>query len=119
MVPRARRRPESMRGGWMGRAVSYWSAIAIPVALGGILAVAQPDPVPRLREIAFDSFQRASPRAFDPNLPVRIVAIDEASLAKVGQWPWPRDKLAELTRRLAEAGAQAIEIGRASCRERV
>jgi adenylate cyclase len=92
----------------MGRAVSYWSAIAVPVALGGILAVAQPDPVPRLREIAFDSFQRASPRAFDPNLPVRIVAIDEASLAKVGQWPWPRDKLAELTRRLAEAGALAI-----------
>ena len=96
------------RGEWMRRAVSYWSAIGIPVGLGCVLAVAQPDPVPRIREIAFDTFQRASPRAFDPSLPVRIVAIDEASLARIGQWPWPRDKLADLTRRLAQAGALAI-----------
>jgi adenylate cyclase len=38
-------------------------------------------------------------------LPVTIVDIDEASLAELGHWPWPRDILAELTEKLVEQGA--------------
>ncbi|MFG1497555.1 adenylate/guanylate cyclase domain-containing protein [Saccharospirillum sp. HFRX-1] len=37
-----------------------------------------------------------------------IVDIDEASLKAEGRWPWPRDKLATLTRQLTEAGAVVI-----------
>lgn len=33
-----------------------------------------------------------------------VVAIDEAALATHGRWPWPRDRLATLLERLAEAG---------------
>ena len=39
---------------------------------------------------------------------VVIVAIDEASLAKVGRWPWPRARIADLVDRLADAGVSAI-----------
>ena len=33
-----------------------------------------------------------------------IVDIDEASIAKVGPWPWPRERMAELSRRLSALG---------------
>ncbi|PZP56248.1 MAG: hypothetical protein DI596_10515, partial [Azospira oryzae] len=35
-----------------------------------------------------------------------VVDIDEASLARLGPWPWPRERLAELARRLAALGAR-------------
>ena len=41
---------------------------------------------------------------------VAIVAIDEASLRRFGQWPWPRSRLAELVGRLAAARPAAIGI---------
>lgn len=72
------------------------------------LRVADPQPVSRLRLSAFDSYLRAAPRAVDPSFPVRVVAIDEASLARFGQWPWPRTTLADLTSRLQTAGAKSI-----------
>ena len=73
-----------------------------------VLRVADPQPVSRLRLSAFDSYLRAAPRAVDPSFPVRVVAIDEASLARFGQWPWPRTTLADLTSRLQTAGAKSI-----------
>ena len=62
----------------------------------------------RLDLAVFDSFQRASPRTYDPDTPVRIVAIDREALEKFGQWPWPRPVLAELVNRLTDLGAAAI-----------
>jgi adenylate cyclase len=56
---------------------------------------------------AFDLFQRAAPRPA-PEAPVLVVDIDEESLRKLGQWPWPRTVLADLTDKLADAGAAAI-----------
>ena len=61
-----------------------------------------------LRNFVFDSFQRAAPRRYDPEAPVRVVGVDDESLAVFGQWPWPRTRLAELTNKLAELGAAAI-----------
>ncbi len=87
-------------------------AFVIPyamLALALALRVYDPWPVKQLRLLVFDSFQRISPRDFDPGKsPVRIVAIDEASLKRIGQWPWPRTRLARLVDRLREAGAAAI-----------
>jgi adenylate cyclase len=59
------------------------------------------------REIAFDQFQRISPREYQA-LPVRIADIDEASMAAYGQWPWPRTRIAELVEKLHQLGAAAI-----------
>jgi len=64
------------------------------------LRLIDPTPVARLRLLAFDTYQRLQPRTYDPQVPVRIIDIDEPSLARFGQWPWPRSLLAELTKRL-------------------
>jgi len=87
-----------------------------PLALGivAVLAVAaarllDPTPVRELRLAQFDTLQRLMPRPL-PDLPVRIVDIDDESLARIGQWPWPRDRLATLVKRLHDAGAVAIAL---------
>jgi adenylate cyclase len=79
------------------------------IILGALLLrIWDPAPVARLRAVVFDTYQQISPRAYDPNLPVRIVDIDEESLTRIGQWPWPRTVLAKLVERLAESGAASI-----------
>jgi adenylate cyclase len=65
-------------------------------------------PLERMRMQVFDSYQQAAPRARTGDTRVVIVDIDEASIAALGQWPWPRTELAELTRRLGEAGAETV-----------
>ena len=57
----------------------------------------------------FDTCQRMSPRQLQ-SLPAIIVAIDEASLARKGQWPWPRTQLAALIGRISAAGPAAIGL---------
>lgn len=79
-----------------------------PIVAGLTLAVLGGAPVDRLRNILFDEYQRLAPRQWSPDLPVRIVDIDDESLARFGQWPWPRSRIAELTDKLAAAGAAAI-----------
>jgi len=44
----------------------------------------------------------------EPSERVVIVAIDEQSLAALGQWAWPRSIHARLVRRLTDAGARSI-----------
>jgi len=77
------------------------------VVLLTLLRIGDPFPVQVLREIGFDTYQRLHPRP-DADMPVRVIDIDEASLAEMGQWPWPRDRLATMADRLGELGAAAI-----------
>ena len=56
----------------------------------------------------FDQYQRWKPRPYAFDQPVRIVLIDEESLKRLGQWPWPRERLAALVEALKGAGAAAI-----------
>jgi serine/threonine-protein kinase len=42
--------------------------------------------------------------------PVFIVAIDDNSLNKVGDWPWPRSYLAEIINTLSKSGAHTLGI---------
>ncbi|MCR4295452.1 MAG: CHASE2 domain-containing protein, partial [Elusimicrobia bacterium] len=56
---------------------------------------------------AFDGYQRLKPRVYQ-DAGVRLIDIDDETLEKVGQWPWPRTTVAKLTRRLREGGAAAI-----------
>ncbi|MBI3506030.1 MAG: adenylate/guanylate cyclase domain-containing protein [Proteobacteria bacterium] len=77
--------------------------------LAALLGLRAADPVllQGLRAAVFDEYQRLAPRVWE-DAGVRIVDIDEESLARFGQWPWPRPILAQLTRRLADMGAAAI-----------
>lgn len=83
---------------------------AVIIAGAVFLRIADPTPVARLRLSVFDAYQNTAPRLADPALPVRILDIDEASLQKIGQWPWPRTKLAEIIDKLKDAGAKAIAL---------
>ena len=79
------------------------------LALALILRVQDPWPIEQMRLLVFDTYQRLKPRDFDvAKSPVRIVAIDDVSLKRIGQFPWPRTVMARMIERLREAGATAI-----------
>ncbi|MGD8835312.1 MAG: serine/threonine-protein kinase [Desulfobacteraceae bacterium] len=44
------------------------------------------------------------------NHSIAIVAIDEKSIARLGDWPWPRSRLTEMVELLTSADAQALGI---------
>ncbi len=69
------------------------------LALGAAAIVVEPPLVATLRNAAFDGYQRRWPRLY-AEAPVRIVDVDGESLARLGPWPWPRTRLAELVNRL-------------------
>ena len=86
----------------------YISFVSVLIAGAILLRYADPFFVQALRLIAFDHFQRLDPPQYDPSLPIRIVDIDEASLAKIGQWPWPRTTVRDLLAELAAKGAAVV-----------
>ena len=92
----------------MGPRLLYVLILGTVIVASLALRIWDPSPVARLRSLVFDAYQRVSPRAFDPALPVRVVDIDEESLKRVGQWPWPRTVLADLVTKLGQNGAAAI-----------
>lgn len=62
-----------------------------------------------LRNVVFDGYQRLFPLESDASH-VAVVVIDEEALARYGQWPWPRTRMAELVRRLAEDQPASIGL---------
>ncbi|MGH6865033.1 MAG: CHASE2 domain-containing protein [Methyloceanibacter sp.] len=92
----------------MGPRLLYVLIVGTVIVASLALRVWDPAPVARLRSLVFDAYQRVNPRNFDPALPVRIVDIDEESLERLGQWPWPRTILADLVQKLGSNGAAAI-----------
>jgi adenylate cyclase len=80
--------------------------LALLIGLGA-LRIADPGPIQELRVRTFDTFQRIDPRVKTAR-PVTIVDIDEKSLAKLGQFPWPRTRIADLVTNLTKLGAVAI-----------
>jgi len=71
-----------------------------------LLRVIDPWPVETLRLKYFDALLTIS----DPvqSETISLYNIDESALAEAGQWPWPRQQLAELNRELRDAGAAAV-----------
>ncbi len=67
--------------------------------------------------LLFDSFQGLELAAYDfgvrhndatPSDDIAIIAIDDASIEKLGRWPWPRTLHARLIDRLREGGARVV-----------
>src|SRR5271169_2618307 len=61
-----------------------------------------------MQNLVFDQYQRWKPRPYAFDQPVHIIAIDDESLKRLGQWPWPRERLAALIEALKGAGVAAI-----------
>ena len=66
-----------------------------------------PYPMQEMRLMYFDALQQISPREHQET-PVRVVDIDEKSLREIGQWPWPRDIVADMVESLAANGADLV-----------
>ncbi|HXA95954.1 MAG TPA: CHASE2 domain-containing protein [Candidatus Dormibacteraeota bacterium] len=62
-----------------------------------------------LRLACFDTYQSRAPRVRRSDSVV-IVAIDDESLKRLGQWPWPRTRLARLVSRISDAHPAAIGL---------
>ncbi|MFZ4125159.1 MAG: CHASE2 domain-containing protein, partial [Rickettsiales bacterium] len=82
---------------------SSWMLLCVMVAS----KVAAPPLITDLTYKTFDFYQQLAPRPYTPT-GVRIIDIDDASLSKLGQWPWPRQLLADMTQKLTDAGVAAI-----------
>jgi adenylate cyclase len=66
-----------------------------------------------LRGILFDAYQHAAPRSYEDareksGFAVKVLSVDEASLAHFGPWPWPHATLAKLTDDMKAAGAAIV-----------
>jgi adenylate cyclase len=57
--------------------------------------IAAPLPIRVIRYYLFDQYQQWHPRPYQ-DVGVRIIDIDDESLQKIGQWPWPRAHIASL-----------------------
>ncbi len=84
-----------------------WLLPMLPLLLGLVMLLGDSVLVQTVRHHLFDQYQRWQPRTYLA-APVRIVDIDDASLNRLGQWPWPRTRLAELVDRLNSAHVAAI-----------
>ncbi|HEX5776066.1 MAG TPA: adenylate/guanylate cyclase domain-containing protein [Caulobacteraceae bacterium] len=88
-----------------------WLVTAVPGLVVTLmllaLHVAQVGVLVQLGNLLFDTYQRAEPREYQ-DVPVRVVDIDEETLVRLGQWPWPRTDVARLTQALTDAGASAV-----------
>ena len=92
----------------LARRFGYARAFCVALLVGlALLRIDDPAPIEELRLRAFDTFQRIDPRIKTAR-PVRIIDIDDRSLAKYGQWPWPRTRVAELVNALTKLGASVI-----------
>src|SRR3954449_351900 len=93
---------------WFKRRFGYARLLCLLLLVGfAALRIADPAPVEELRVRTFDTFQVVDPRVKTAR-PVRIVNIDEKSLARFGQWPWPRTVVADLVSNLTRLGPAAI-----------
>ena len=93
---------------WFARRFGYARLVCLGLLIGlAALRIADPAPIQELRVRTFDTFQVIEPRIKTAR-PVTIVDIDERSLAKFGQWPWPRTRLADLITNLTTLGATVI-----------
>src|SRR3954454_11221484 len=93
---------------WFGRKFGYARLICILLLLGfAAVRIWDPPPIEELRLRTFDTFQVIDPRVKTIR-PVTIVDIDERSLAKLGQWPWPRTQISDMVANLTSLGAAVI-----------
>ena len=95
-------------GRWFKRRFGFARLLCLALlVVFAALRVWDPAPVEELRIRTFDTFQRIDPRQ-KTQRPVTIVDIDEKSMEKLGQWPWPRNRIADLITELTSLGAVVI-----------
>lgn len=91
-----------------GRKLRFFGSGLLLLALTLLLTVLFQPGLQRLSALLYDAWQRAQPRQATLEPGVAVVDIDEASLARLGQWPWPRDQVADLIDVIGAQGAAVV-----------
>jgi adenylate cyclase len=93
----------------LGFAVKRLPSLLGLLVLVSVLTISffAPPMLAQIGNLVFDGFQRAAPREFTPT-PIKVIDIDDETLRRTGQWPWPRTEFADLTNKLIDAGAAVI-----------
>lgn len=86
---------------------SAW-AVALTIGLLTYTKISDPVPVQSLRSQTFDTLQQLDDVKHSSE--VVIVNIGERSLEAWGQWPWPRQNIAQLIAELRNSGAGIIGL---------
>lgn len=84
--------------------IHRWAHVVLPALVLVIAVLFYKTDSPFIRTFqlkVFDAYQQRDPRPYDPGLGVRILDLDDETLERLGQWPWPRTQVAELVDRLA------------------
>lgn len=87
-----------------------WTALALGAAASGlVLALEVAGGLEAVEAVVTDLQMRwRGPRPADER--VAIVAVDAASIDRLGRWPWPRTCVASLIDRLSAAGARVVGL---------
>lgn len=105
-MSRKRRRERPRARGRTGR-IRWIGAVVLLVLV--VLTWRQALWTERLQAAWFDTHQTLAPRQVR-SLPVTVVEIDQKSLVALGQWPWPRNLLADLVDAVARGRPAAIGL---------
>ena len=92
----------------MFKIITHWTVATITALLLLFAHFQDSTVVETLRLKQFDLLQQQDVPQTSQD--IGIVAIDEAAIAKFGQWPWKRDVLAELIWQLRDQGAGVIVL---------
>ncbi len=93
---------------WFSKWVGWFRVVAlIGLLCGLVVRSGDPPSIAALRNASFDIYHQSKPRELTA-LPVAILDIDDRSLEEIGQWPWPRNRVADLVDRATAQGAVAI-----------
>jgi adenylate cyclase len=82
----------------------------LSLLFANLVLVADPNKlVSRIRETWFDSVLKWAPRDPGPDSPI-VVDIGRDALAAFGEWPWPRERLAQLINNIADGKPKALAV---------
>ena len=97
--------PDSSPGArWRLIALGFLASLVV-----GVLYMRPPSLLGYVDQRVYDVLLRSAHRS-DLSGRIVVVDIDESSLGKLGRWPWPRARLAQLLARIQETGAASVGL---------
>ncbi len=83
------------------RSFNNLSILVLALLINSALFLIDPIGIQAIRNHLFDQYQRWQPRVYE-DVGVRIIDIDDTSLKMLGQWPWPRSRIAAFLEMLTD-----------------
>jgi adenylate cyclase len=94
----------------LGARLSYWVVVALAIVITAPWTFIDSTGRIGVQNLLFDGYQRWRPRIDAAPPPIRVVEIDDDSIAKFGRWPWPRARLGEMIEKITGAGAAVVAL---------